>query len=168
MKKIITIMTAMILLATVTPVLAGDEDITGTFTPSSSGISIACNETSPAFGSISLNSEGELKNFNVTNEGDTNCSVAMTAEDGAGTWTLVAGTDSPATTNEYCVNVAVPSGGGYSDAQSEQSISSDLPPAGATGNYTSFDLKVHASKYTNEGTPGEQTFYTNLTASALS
>jgi hypothetical protein len=169
MKKTIAVLTTLVLISTVTPVLGGDEDIAGTFTPVSSGISISCNNTSPGFGNIALNGEKEITDFNLSNEGDTNCSVTMTAEDGAGTWTLVAGTDSPATTNEYCVNMD-PQDGGYVDVQAQKTVISDLPPAGAAnwGNCTFFDMKVHASKYTNEGTPGQQTFYANLTASALS
>ena len=167
MKKIIAVMVATIMLAVATPTVFGATTVTGTFTPSSSGVSIACNRTSPAFGSIALNSEGSIENIYVNNTGDTNCSVTMTAEDGSGTWSLVAGTDSPATSNEYCVNMKVEDGA-FQDVQTQKTVSSDIPPSGAGTNYTYVALKVHVSKYTSEGTPGEQTFFTNLTASAIS
>lgn len=168
MKKIIVVLIAIAIVTCMISTVTSETDtVTGTFTPTPTGVSIACNNTSPAFGNINLGSNGEVSYFNVTNEGDVNCTVVTTAGDGAGTWTLVAGTSSPATTNQYCVNIDI-ADAGYVDAYTEKTISSDLPPAGSGTNYTKFDLKVFISDYTSEGTPGSQTFYTNLTAAALS
>jgi len=166
MKKIIAILMATAIVICMSSTAFGATEVAGTFTPLPSGIEIACNKTAPGFGEITLGTSAENKSFNVTNEGDVNCSVKMTAGDGAGTWSLVAGTESPATNNEYCINVN-PNATGYVDAQSEKTISSDLPPAGVAWNYTHFDLKVFVSYYTTEGTPGEQTFYANLTAAEI-
>ena len=169
MKKIIAlIIVSSILLFTFMPsVMSVDTTVTGTFTPISTGVSIACNKTAPAFGNINLGENKEDVDFNVTNEGDVNCSVTMTAGDGAGTWLLVAGTSSLATSNQYCINMD-DNDTGYSDVYTQKTVSSDLPPSGAGWNYTKFDLKVFVSQFTSEGTPGQQTFYSNLTASALS
>jgi len=151
-----------------TPTAIGETDeVQGTFTPISTGVAISCNKSTPAFGNIDLGSSAENVSFNVTNDGDTNCSVTMTAQDGAGTWDLVAGTSSPATNDEYCINMN-PNATGYLDVFSQQTVASDLPPSGVAWNYTHFDLKVFVSDYTTEGTPGQQTFYANLTASAIS
>lgn len=166
MRKTIAII-IMAIIISMMPVTTSSTTVTGTFTPLSSGISIACNNTAPAFGNVNLNSNKEVSNFNLTNEGDTNCSVVMTAVHSAGTWTLVAGTSSPATSNQYCVNMD-PNDAGYVDVQAEKTVVSDLPPAGAGTNYTKFDLKLFVSQFTDEGTPGQQTFFTNLTASAIS
>jgi hypothetical protein len=168
MKK--TIVMLMVVLSTIlcmVPATFGVTTVTGTFTPIPTGVSIACNKTAPGFGNIALGSNAENISFNVTNEGDVNCSVKMTAGDGAGTWALVAGTTSPATTNQYCVNMN-PNLTGYVDVFTEKTVSLDIPPSGNTWNYTRFDLKVFVSDYTNEGTPAQQTFYANLTAAALS
>ena len=168
MKKIGIILVGLIFLFGFMPVEIAETDVavTGTFTPTPSGVSISCNNTSPIFGAINLGGNGIVGAINVSNDGDVNCSVTMQAEDGAGTWTLVAGTSSPATTNEYCLNVN-PADMGYVDAYSEQTISSDLPPSGAGQNYTYFHLKLYVSQYTDEGTPSQQTLYSNLTASSL-
>ena len=165
-KKTIKMLVVAMAIVCASPMVFSATTVTGTFTPTSSGISIACNKTAPTFGDIALGANAENTSFNVTNEGATNCSVKMTAGEGAGTWTLVAGTASPATTNQYCINVN-PNASGYVDAQAEQTISSDLPPAGIAWNYTHFDLKVFVSEYTNEGAPEEQTFYANLTAAEI-
>jgi len=167
MKKIIAVLIAIAVVICMSPTVFSATEVAGTFTPIPTGVSIACNNTSPAFGNINLGASYQVTLFNVTNEGDVNCSIVTTAGDGAGTWTLVAGTSSPATNNEYCVNINI-SDAGYVDAYTEKTVSSDLPPAGAGGNYTHFNLTVFISDFTTEGTPGEQTFYTNLTASALS
>jgi len=167
MRKILAVLIAVATVLCMLPSVVSETDtVTGTFTPVPSGVSIACNETSPAFTNINLGESGDIHFFNLTNEGDVNCSVVMTAQDGAGTWDLVAGTSSPATNNEYCVNMD-PADGGYVDVQAEKTVIADLPPAGAGVNYTKFDLRVYVSDFTTEGTPGEQTFFTNLTAAAL-
>ena len=166
MKKIIAIAIVLCIFAYMPMVSSETDTVTGTFTPVPTGVSIECNNTSPAFGNINLGESKEKAGFNVTNEGDVNCSVKMTAEDGAGTWTLVAGTASPATTNQYCVNMD-PADTGYVDVFTEQTVKADLPPSGSGANYTKFDLKVFISDYTSEGTPAQQTFYANLTAAAL-
>lgn len=166
-KTIIILVIALLTIICMTSNGLSDTTVTGTFTPIPTGVSIACNNTSPGFGNINLGESGEVVDFNLTNEGDVNCSVTQTAEDGAGTWDLVAGTSCPATTNEYCVNMD-PQDTGYVDIQTQKTVISDLPPSGSPGNYTKFDLKVFVSDYTNEGTPAQQTFYANLTASALS
>lgn len=164
-NKILAILITVVLLSALVPTAMGETDtVTGTFTPLPTGVSISCNNTAPTFGNINLGSDKEIVYFNVTNTGDVNCSVKMTAEDGAGTWTLVAGTSSPATTNEYCINMD-PQDTGYVDVQTEKTVKADLSPSGI--DYTKFDLKVFVSDFTSEGTPDEQTFYANLTASAL-
>jgi len=170
MKKLIAIAIALSILAYVPIVSSETDTVTGTFTPISTGVSIACNKTAPAFGNIDLGSNAENISFNVTSDGDTSCSVVMTAGyKGTNTWTLVAGTSSPATTNEYCVNMN-PNASGYLDVYTEQTVAAELSPTGVfvPWNYTHFDLKVYISDYTSEGTPAEQTFYANLTAAALS
>lgn len=166
MKKTIAMLIAIAIVVCMSPTAYSATTVTGTFTPTSSGVSILCNNTSPAFSAINLGASGIITAFNVTNEGDTNCSVKMTAGEGAGTWSLVAGTSSPATTNEYCVNMDGPEAG-YVDVQAEKTVITDLMPSGAGTNYTSFDLKVFVSDFTSEGEPEEQTFYANLTAAAL-
>lgn len=166
-KRIAIFAIAIILCMGMMPVALSATTVTGTFTPLPTGISISCNNTAPAFGNINLNSEKEVSNFNLSNDGDTNCSVTMTAIHSAGTWTLVAGTSSPATTNQYCVNMD-PNDAGYVDVQAQKTIVSDLPPSGAGTNYTKFDLKVIISQFTDEGAPAQQTFFANLTASAIS
>ena len=164
MKQIFAAIVALSMVCLAMPmVLGADVTVTGTFTPNPSGYSIGCNVTSPAFGSINLGSNGALTNFAVNNTGDQNCSVTMQAGEGAGTWTLVAGTASPTGTNQFCINTAIPSGGAYVDALTERTVTSDLSPAGSA----SFDLKVFVGTITDEGTPGAQTFYSNLTAAAL-
>lgn len=146
----------------------GATEVLGTFTPTGASLSIACNKTTPAFGNINLGSSGENLSFNVTNEGNVACTVVMTAGQGTGGWTLVAGTvTSPATTNEYCVNMN-PNATGYVDVQVEKTVVDYLKPSEGGVNYTYFDLKLFISEFTNEGTPGEQTFYANLTASEAS
>jgi len=165
-KKIIKMLVLAIAIVCASPVVFSATTVTGTFTPLPSGVSIACNNTSPAFGVIALGGNNETTNFNLTNEGDVNCSVKMTAQDGAGTWSLVAGTSSPATNNEYCVNMD-PQDGGYVDVQAEKTVIADLPPSGGGINYTKFDLTLFVSSFTSEGSPAQQTFYANLTASAL-
>lgn len=163
MKKILAVLTAISMVLLATPMVLADTTITGTFTPNPSGFSIACNQTSPAFGSINLGSSGEITAIAVNNTGDQNCSVTTIAGEGAGTWSLTAGTSSPTGTNQYSVNVAIPSGGAYADAYTEKTVSADLPPAGNVD----IDMKVYVGTVTDEGTPGQQTFYCNLTAAAL-
>ena len=168
MKKITAISIAAAIVMCMIPTTIGETDVvTGTFTPDPTGVAISCNKTAPGFGEINLGASAANNSFNVTNDGDVNCTVVMNASDGAGTWTLVAGTSSPATTNQYCINVN-PNGSGLVDVIDEVSISSDLPPAGIAWNYTHFNLTVFVSDYTNEGSPAQQTFYANLTAAALS
>ena len=167
MKKITAISIAAAIVMCMIPTTIGETDVvTGTFTPTSTGVSISCNKTAPTFGDIALGASAANNSFNVTNDGATNCTIVTTAGDGAGNWTLVAGTASLATTNQYCININI-SSAGYLDAYSQQTISSDLPPAGGGTNYTSFNLTVFVSDFTSEGVPDEQTFYTNLTAAAL-
>ncbi len=173
MKKIIATLIAMAVVICMSPTAFSATEVAGTFTPVPTGVAISCNNTSPAFSNIDLGASGEIKWFNITNDGDTNCTVVTTAQDGVGTWDLVAGTSAPATSNEYCINVN-PNGTGYVDAQTEKTIASDIPPSGIESgdgtwhNVTKFDLKVFISDYTSEGTPGEQVFFVNLTASAIS
>ena len=151
-----------------TPSVLGATTVTGTFTPIPTGVSIACNKTSPAFGEINLGASKANDSFNLTNEGDVNCSVTMTAEgDASGGWDLVAGTSSPATSDEFCINMD-PHTGSYVDVQAIKTVSADIPPSGAGTNYSYFNLTVFVSDFTTQGTPGAQTFYTNLTAAALS
>lgn len=149
------------------PTAFGATTVTGTFTPIPTGVSIQCNNTSPGFGNIDLGASGIINDFNVSNDGDVNCSVTMHAENGSGTWQLAAGTSSPATTNEFCVNMD-PDDGGYDDVYTAQTVAADIPPSGGGTNYSHFDVQVFVSDFTNEGTPGQQTFYTNLTAAAIS
>jgi len=165
-KIIAMLMVTLLGVISLMPVTTCDTTVTGTFTPSSSGVSITCNNTTPSFGSIALGGNNEVSFINVSNNGDTNCTVTMTAGEGPGTWTLVSGTSSPATTNEFCVNMD-PNDAVYADVFTEQTISSDLSPPGTVVYYTKFDLKVFVSSFTDEGSPGEQTFYANLTAAAL-
>lgn len=165
MKKLIAIVLVLCIFAHM-PTAFGATTVTGTFTPIPTGVSIACNNTSPGFGNINLGENKAIDQFNVSNDGDVNCSVVMTAQEGAG-WSIVAGTGSPATSNEYCVNMD-PWDSSYVDVYTQKTVSSDIPPAGAGTNYTYFNLTVFVSDFTTEGIPGEQTFYTNLTASALS
>ena len=174
-KKAVVVLLAVVMMGTGLSVtteiepstVKGATEVQGTFTPTGASISIDCNKTAPAFGNINLGSNGENLSFNVTNEGNVACTVVMTAGQGTGGWTLVAGTASPATTNEYCINMN-PNATGYVDAQSEQTIVSYLKPSEGGVNYTYFDLKLFISDFTNEGTPGQQTFYANLTASEAS
>ena len=167
-KQIIIAIVVLICLALYSPSAFSATTVTGTFTPSGASLSIACNKTAPAFGSVNLGSSAENLSFNVTNEGNVACSVTMTAEQGPpGNWTLVAGTSSPATNDEYCVNMN-PNATGYVDVQSQQTVVSYLKPSGGGVNYTYFDLKLHLSDFTNEESPDEQTFYANLTASEAS
>lgn len=170
MKKIIVLAIVLCIFAYV-PIASSETDtVTGTFTPISTGVSIYCNNTAPAFGNINLGANYVVSKFNVSSDGDTNCSVKMTAGyKDSNTWELVAGTSSPATNDEYCVNMA-PNGSGYVDVYTEQTVASDLPPTGVSvpWNYTYFNLKLFVSDYTTEGTPGEQTMYANLTAAAIS
>lgn len=165
MKKIIAIAICLCILAYV-PTVYGATTVTATFTPISTGVAISCNKTAPAFGDIDLGSSGVNESFNLSNIGDTTADVTMTAEHGTGTWDLVAGTSSPATNNEYCANMN-PNATGYVDVQTQKTVADDLVPSGLW-NYTHFDMKVFVSDYTSEGTPGQQTFYGNLTASASS
>jgi len=166
MKKLIAIVIVMGIFSYM-PTVLGATTVTGTFTPVPTGVSILCNNTSPGFGNIDLGASGIVNDFNITNEGDVNCSVTMHAENESGSWTLVAGTSSPATTNEYCVNMD-PDNGGYDDVYIAKTVVADMPPSGGGANYTEFDLQVFVSDFTNEGTPGQQTFFANLTAAAVS
>lgn len=163
MKKIFAVLIAISMVCLATPMVLADTTVTGTFTPSPSGFSISCNQTSPAFGSIDLGSSGEITHIAVNNTGDQNCSVDTTAGEGSGTWTLTAGTASPTGTNQYSVNAAIPSGGAYADAYTQKAVSADLSPAGNID----IDMKVFVGTVTDEATPGQQTFYCNLTAAAL-
>ena len=166
-KKLIVIGVALCVLSCVSTAF-GATTVTGTFTPIPTGVSISCNETTPAFGNIDLGSSKAIDTFNITNTGDVNCSVVMIAEyDASQTWTLVAGTSSPATNNEYCINMD-PHTGSYVDVYTEKTDDADIMPQGAGNNSALFNLTVFCSDFTSEGTPGEQTFYTNLTAAALS
>lgn len=165
MKKLIAIAICICICA-YAPMVYGATTVTGTFTPIATGVSISCNKTAPAFGNINLGESKQNISFNVSNVGDTTCDVTMTAEDGSGTWALVAGTSSPATSNQYCVNMN-PNATGYVDVQAQKTVADDLVPTGVW-NYTHFDMKVFVSDYTSEGTPGQQTFFANLTASASS
>ena len=166
MKKIMAIGVSLLLIGVFMPSVIGvDEAITGTFTPIGTGISISVNNTSPAFGNINLGENATVTDINVTNTGTANCSVTCNASDGAGTWTLVAGTSSPATNDQYCTNIKV-TDGAYVDVIDEVTVSSDIPPDGV--NYTYYALKLLVSDFTTEETPSEQTMYANLTASAVS
>ena len=165
MKKIMAIGISLLLVGVFMPsVFSADTEITGTFTPIGTGISISVNNTSPAFGNIDLGGNASVTDINVTNTGSANCSVTCNASDGTGTWTLVAGTASPATNDQYCTNIKV-AAGAYEDVINEVNVSLDLPPDGV--NYTYFALKLFVSDFTTEETPGEQMMYANLTASAL-
>jgi len=166
MKKILAIIIATVIIGFL-PTVNSTTTVTGTFTPVATGVSIACNNTAPTFGNINLGSSAENLSINVTNDGDTNCSVTMTAEDGPGTWALVAGTTSPATSNEFCINGDFDDAG-YVDVQTEKTVASDLSPQGGGRYHVKIDLKVFVSDYTSEGSPSQQTFYANLTASAIS
>ena len=165
MKKIIVILILAGISACMMPISNSQTTVTGTFTPLSSGVSIACNNTAPNFGNINLNSNKAITGFNLTNTGNVNCSVTMTAGEGAGTWTMIAGTSSPAATNRYCVNMN-PALAGYVDVYTIKTVIADLHPSGTK--WMHFDLKVYTSQFTSEGTPAQQTFYANLTAAAIS
>lgn len=167
-KQIIVLMTVVTMIAIcVSPVVSSVTTVTGTFTPIPTGVSIACNQTAPAFGNINLGSNKENLSINITNDGDVSCSVVTTAGQGTGGWTLVAGVASPGTTDEYCINMD-PEDAGYLDVYTEQTVASELKPTGSGLYHVKMDLKVFVSSYTTEGSPGIQTFYTNLTAAAIS
>lgn len=163
MKKVLAIAVMMCIILCFIPIAESDTTVTGTFTPISTGISIYCNKTAPGFGNVNLGESAENISFNVTNEGDVNCSVTMTAEDGAGNFSLVAGTSSPSGADKYCVNMN-PALAGYVDVYTQQTIVADMPAAGEVGNYTRFDLKIYLSTSASEQAPPQQTFFANLTA----
>ena len=149
------------------PMSMADEEISGTFTPTGGSLSIHVNNTTPAFGSINLGASGQVSNINVTNRGTVNASITCTAQKGPNDWALVAGTNSPTGTNQFCININV-AGGGWLDIQSQQTVSADLPPTPQSVNGTYYALKVFVGEYTNQGTPSEQTVYANLTVTAVS
>jgi len=164
MKAILVI--AAIMTALTLPLVTADTTITGTFTPQGT-VAIHCNVSAPAFSNIDLDANATVSMINITNFGDTDCTVVTTAV-GVGDWSLVAGTDNPTGSNQYCVNMYNRSGygSGWYDIQAEKSITKCLNATGV--NYTHFDLKVYCGTNTDEGTPSQQTFYTNLTAAAIS
>lgn len=166
MKKLIAIAIAATLILAFTTIAGGETDqVQGTFTPTGGTVAISCNKTTPAFGNINLGASAVNHSFNVSNDGTTNVSVVTTAAS-AGDWALVAGTSSTAASDEYCVNMDP--GGGYVDIYTQQTIIADMIPAGTGTNYTFFNLTVFVSDFTTQGTPSQQTFYTNLTAAAVS
>jgi len=167
MKKMKAILVIAAIMAALTlPLVTADTTITGTFTPQGT-VAINCNETSPAFSNINLNANATISMINITNFGDTDCTVVTTAV-GVGDWSLVAGTSNPTGQNQYCVNMFNRSGFGsaWYDIQAEKSITKKLNATAV--NWTHFDLKVYCGTNTDEGTPSAQTFYTNLTAAAIS
>jgi len=166
-KQIIIAMVIVVCLLAYTPTVHSATTVTGTFTPTGGSVSIAVNQTAPAFGNIALGASAENLSINITNDGTVNCSVVTTAGDGPGTWELVAGTSSPATSDQFCINMD-PEDASYVDIYTEQTVIADMRPLTAGLWHVKVDLKVFVSEFTTEGTPGQQTFYANMTAAALS
>ncbi len=111
MRKIIAILViGAIMTALTLPIVMADTTITGTFTPQGT-VAINCNVSTPSFGNIDLDGEVTISMINITNFGDTDCTVVTTAI-GVGDWSLVAGTDNPVGQNQYCVNMFNRSGYG--------------------------------------------------------
>lgn len=168
-KQIIIAIVIAAILSVYAPVVHSETDeVTGTFTPIPSGIGIDVNVSARVFGNIDLGSSGENLSTNITSTGDVNCSVVTTAEQGPpGNWTLVAGTSSPATSDQYCVNMD-PEDAGYVDIYTEQTVIAVMTPQGAGTWHVKVDLKIFVSDFTNEEAPEEQTIYANMTAAAIS
>ena len=167
MKKILAlIITLAIISSFIIPLVSAATTVTGTFTPQST-VAINVNNTSPAFGSVNVGENATIAHINITNFGDTACTVTTTAEEGMDDWDLVAGTDNPTGENQFCINMFNRSGygSGWYDIETEKAITKQLNVTGV--NWTLYDLKLLVGTNTNQGTPGEQTFYANLTAAAI-
>jgi len=167
MKKILAAVVALAIISCfLIPLVTAATTVTGTFTPQST-VAINVNNTSPGFGNVNVGENGTISNINITNFGDTACTVVTTAEEGMIDWDLVAGTTNPTGVNEFCVNMFNRSGYGsnWYDIQAEKSVTKKLNVTGV--NWTLYDLKVMVGTNTDQGTPAEQTFYANLTAAAI-
>jgi hypothetical protein len=135
--------------------------ITGSFSPTGT-ISITCNNTSPAFGTIALGSNSFIANINVTNNGNVSCSVTAIAGNGTATWSLVSANFSTVGPNQFAVAVFNGSAT-WLNIFTSQTLSANLSQSEGK----LFGMKVYISNTTSSAS-ASQAFYCNLTAAALS
>lgn len=145
-----------------TPVSSDTTEVTGTFTPQGT-LSVYCNNTAPAFGTVNTGDSSVVSSIYVNNTGSVNATVDIQAEDGSGGWSLV--THAPTGSDKYSMRVKVEAGS-WLDAITSKVVSSDLPPI--TGNTTYIALNVTLSIGSTQASPGVQTVYTNLTIGQIS
>ena len=176
MKKSIAVLVAAFMISALCPSVLGASSaaITGTFTPSGS-LDIICNVSAPDFGTINLAESAITYNITVQNVGDTACSISTQAVNDTG-WAIVAGNYSPAGLNSYSVAIlnysrgVVESKTNYLDISAGSYLinGSFAATGGDQINKTWYNLQVYVGNATDEGTPGAQTFWANVTAAALS
>jgi len=161
--KILALLVAVAVVSFSSVVWAAETvSLSGTFTPTGT-LSITCNNTAPAFGTIGLGASAKVANINVSNNGNVSCSVTSAAvETNSSSWTISAGNYSVTGPNLFSVAINNRSGD-WLDASSTATISANL--TAYQGKF--FDLTVFVSNTTSVAS-ALQTIYFNMTAAALS